>query len=83
MHIIQFGSTAAALILQEQIKYLLSDVVDISADFFFFCGKVHNSISLVLDHGKCFVSLVSTWSSMMGATSVESIFQTSFRPEVL
>ena len=44
MRIIQFGSTGVALILQEKIKYLLRDVVGIGGDFFFFRGKVHNSI---------------------------------------
>ena len=61
MCIIQFGSTGVALILQEQIKNLLSDVVGIGGYFFFFfCRQVHNSISLILDHGECFVSLVCT-----------------------
>ena len=83
MRIIQFGSTGVALILQERIKYLLSDVVGIGGDFFVFCGKVHNSISLVLDHGVCFVSLVSTWSSIVGIAAFASIFQTYFGPEGL
>ena len=60
MRIIQFDSTGAALILPEQIKYLFYDVVGIGSDSFFFCRKVYNSISLALDHGKGFVSVVST-----------------------
>ena len=83
MGIIQFSSTGAALILEKQIRYLSFDVVGISSDFIFFCAKIHNLISLVLDHGKCFVSLVYTWSSIVGMTSLKRIFQNSFDPEVL
>ena len=83
MRIIQFGSAGAALILQEQIKYLLSNVVGIGGYFFFVCRQVHNSISLVLDHGECYVPLVFTWLSIVGTTSLKSIFQTSFGPEIL
>ena len=61
MHIMQFVSTCVALILQEQIKNILRDVVGIGGYcFLFFCRQVLNWILLVLDHGKCFVSLVST-----------------------
>ena len=83
MRIIQFGSSGAVLILQEQIKNLFKDVVAIGGYFFFFYSKVHNSISLVLDHAKCFISLLSAWSSIVGMTCLESIFQTSFRTEVM
>ena len=61
MHIIQFGLTDTVIILEEQIKYLLSDVVGLGGDFFyFFYREVHTSIKLVMDHGKCFISFVST-----------------------
>ena len=83
MRIIQFGLTVAALILEEQIKYLLYDVVGISGDFFIFRSEVLNSISLVLDHAECFVSLTSTWLSLVCTMSYESIFQTSFCSKLL
>ena len=84
MHITQFTSTAAVLISKESIKYLLSVVVAIAGDFFFFFyRKVHNSILLGLDHGMCFVSLVSTQSSLVRMISLESIFQTFLCLEVL
>ena len=70
MGIIQFGSNGTTLILEEQIKYLLSDVVGIGGDVFFVCKEVHDSISLVLDHGEYFVSLVSTQSSIVGTISL-------------
>ena len=73
MQIIQFGSTSVALILGDQINYMLCDVVGIGSDFFFFWREVSNSISLVLHLGDSFVSLVSSWSSIVGTTSVESI----------
>ena len=65
------------------MKDLLSDVVHISGDFFFFCREVHNSITLILDHDECFISLASSWSSIVGLLDVESIFQTSFSAEVV
>ena len=60
MHIIQVGSTGVALILEEQIKYLLCNVVGIHRHFFFLCQETHQSISLVLDDSEHFASLVST-----------------------
>ena len=69
----QFGSTTVALILREPIKDLLTDVVSIGGDFFFFYRQLHNSISLVLDHGKCFVSLLSTQSPIVGTTLLGSV----------
>ena len=83
MRIIQFGSTGVTLILQEQITNLLSDVVAISGYFFFFCMQVHKPILLVLYHGVCFTALVPAWSSIVGTTSFERIFQTSLCSEVL
>ena len=84
MRIIQSGSTGAALILQEQIKYLLCDVVGIRCYLcFFFCRHIHNSISLVLDYREFFISVLLIWSSIVGTTSVASIFQTFFHSEIL
>ena len=60
MCIIQFGSTGIALILEKEIKYLLSDVVGTDTDFFCFGREAHKFILLVLDQGKRFVLLVST-----------------------
>ena len=83
MRIIQSGSTGVVLMLEKQIKYLLSDVVSIGGHFFFFYRQVYNSIFLPLDHAKCFISLVSTQLSILTTTSVESIFQTCLCLEVL
>ena len=83
MCIMQVSSTGVVLILEEQVKYLISDVVGIGSDFFFFCREIYNSISLILNHSECFVSLVSTQSFIVGTTSLECVFQTSFSPEVL
>ena len=83
MCIIQFGSTGALIILQQQIEYLLYDGVGIGSDLFLFCSEVHKSISFVLNHGECFVSFVSTCLSIVGTTSLESILQAFFRLEIL
>ena len=82
MCIIQFGSTDVALILKQEIKYLLTDIVSIGRDFFFY-REVHNSISFVLDRDKSFIALVSAWLSIVGAMSLESVLQNSFSPEIL
>ena len=65
------------------MKYLFNDVVGIEVDFFFVHKKANNIISIVLDHGKPFVSLVSMLSSSVGTISVVCIFQTYFGLEVL
>ena len=69
MHIIQVVSTAVVLILEKQVKYLLYDVVGIGGDCFFFYRQVHNSILLVSDYDKGFISLVSFGSSIIDTTS--------------
>ena len=83
MRIIQFGTTGAVLILQQEIKYLQIDIISIGNAFFCFRREVHNSLSLVLHHGECVVPLVSARSFLVGMTSSESILQTSFGSEVL
>ena len=83
MQLIQFDSTTAILILKEQINYLLSDVVGVGSDFFFFSQELYISISLILYHGKSFLSSVPTRLSIVVATCFESIVEISHSPEVL
>ena len=82
MPIIQIDSTGAVLILGEQIIYLLTDVVGIGSNFFFFCREVPNLMLLVLDHDERLVCLLYLQLSIVCITFLERIFQTSFSTEI-
>ena len=60
MPVIEVSSTGMALIIEEQIKYLFTNVVGLGADFWFFSSKPHKSILFLSDYTEPFVPLEFT-----------------------